>query len=181
MLDSLKDLIYAAGIREFGVISPADIEYRQVIRDICADDSCRQYGKTRACPPAVGTVEACRERCLKYETMLVFTGPFVLEDSYDFEGMKRSMTEFKDIAERSDNALKPHLGDYIVLSNESCNKCPQCTYPDAPCRFPDKPHHSVEGYGILVSELAQKTGVKYNNGAGTVTFFGAMLFNQALG
>ena len=149
MLDSLKDLIYAAGIREFGVISPADIECRQVIRDICADNSCRQYGKTRACPPAVGTVEACRERCLKYETMLVFTGLFVLEDSYDFEGMKRSMTEFKDIAERSDNALKLH--------------------------------HSVEGYGILVSELAQKTGVKYNNGAGTVTFFGAMLFNQALG
>jgi len=28
-----------------------------------------------------------------------------------------------------------------------------------------------------VSEAAQKAGVKYNNGEGTVTFFGAVLFD----
>jgi Predicted metal-binding protein len=180
MLDAMHDSIFDAGVYEFGFVNPADIEYRQMIRDICADNSCHQYGRTWACPPAIGTVAECRERCLQYNNMLVFTGLFFIEDSYDFEGMKKSMHDFKGIAERLDVALSPYLKSYQVLSNESCNRCHQCTYPDAPCRFPEKLHHSIEGYGILVSELAQKAGVKYNNGEGTVTFFGAVLYDLEL-
>jgi hypothetical protein len=39
-------------------------------------------------------------------------------------------------------------------------------------------HHSIEGYGILVSELAKKAGVNYNNGENTITYFGSLLFND---
>jgi len=78
MLEALHDSIYEAGVYEFGFVNPADIVYRQMIRDICAGNSCRQYGMTWACPPAVGTVEECRERCLQYDAMLVFAGLFFL-------------------------------------------------------------------------------------------------------
>jgi predicted metal-binding protein len=74
--------------------------------------------------------------------------------------------------------MKPYLSDYLVLSNEGCEICKDCLYPHAPCRFPDRLHHSIEGYGILVSDLAKKAGVNYNNGENTVTFFGALLFNN---
>lgn len=178
MFEFLQDKIYEAGVFEYGFINPAEIEYRQLIRDICKDNTCRRYGTTWACPPAVGTVEECRSRCLQYDTMMVFTGAFFLEDSFDFEGMMRGMSDFKQIALRLDELLRPHLGKYLVLSNESCDTCAKCTYPDAPCRFPQKLHHSVEGYGILVNDLAKKTGIKYNNGADTVTYFGAVLFNK---
>ena len=179
MLDFLRDKIYEAGVHEYGFINPSDIEYRQEIRDICAGNACRRYGTTWACPPAVGTIEECRDRCLQYDTMLVFTGLFHLENSYDFEGMQNGMAGFKKIALRLDTLLRPYLGKYQVLSNESCDTCTSCTYPDAPCRFPEKLHHSVEGYGILVNDLAQKAGVKYYNGADTLTFFGAVLLNSS--
>lgn len=50
------------GIHEYGVISTTDIPFEQEIRKICEDNTCRLYGKTWACPPAVGTVVECRER-----------------------------------------------------------------------------------------------------------------------
>jgi predicted metal-binding protein len=110
--------------------------------------------------------------------MLVFTGMFLLEDSFDYEGMMRGMVDFKQIARDLESAVKPYLKYYLVLSNEGCSICKTCTYPNSPCRFPEKLHHSIEGYGILVSELAQCAGINYNNGEDTVTYFGALLFND---
>lgn len=178
MFDLYEDKIYEAGVLEYGFISPSDIEYRQMIRDICAGNGCGRYGKTWACPPAVGTVEECRERCLHYDTMMVFTGLYILDDAFDYEGMQQGMSAFKNTARNLEKVLSPLLGNHQVLSNESCNKCTECTYPNEPCRFPDQLHHSIEGYGILVSDLAQKAGVSYSNGENTITFFGAVLFNK---
>lgn len=178
MPENLLKQIEDAGVFQYGIVNPSEIEYRQMIRDICAGNTCRQYGKTWACPPAVGTVEECRNRCLQYNNMLVFTGKFMLENSFDLDGMMHSMKDFKKIARNVDAAAKPYIKHYFVLSNEGCDTCKHCTYPDAPCRFPERLHHSIEGYGILVSELAQKAGVNYNNGESSVTYFGALLFND---
>jgi predicted metal-binding protein len=177
-LQSLLDQVKQTRVFQCGLAKPAEIKYRQEIREICKDNSCGQYGKTWACPPAVGTVEECKDRCLQYSAMLVFTGKFMLEDSFDFEGMARAMNDFKRIAHDVESAAKSYLKTYLVLSNESCNTCKTCAYPDAPCRFPEQLHHSIEGYGILVSELAKQAGVNYNNGNNTVTYFGALLFND---
>jgi len=42
---------------------------------------------------------------------------------------------------------------------------------------PDRAMPSLEAYGINVSLLAKTSGMKYINGANTVTYFGAVLFN----
>jgi predicted metal-binding protein len=178
MLEKIIEQVEKSGIFQYGLTKPSEINYREEIQEICRGNSCRQYGKTWACPPAVGTVEDCRNRCVQYTTILVFTGKFMIEDSYDFDGMMRAMLEFKQIARNLDLALKPYLKKYLVLSNESCSICNSCTYPDGPCRFPEQLHHSIEGYGILVSELAKQAGVNYNNGDNSITYFGALLFNE---
>lgn len=116
---------------------------------------------------------------MQFDAMLVFTGKFTLESSFDFKGMMRSMADFKQIARDVESAVAPYLKDYLVLSNEGCGTCKSCTYPHAPCRSPKKLYHSIEGYGILVSELAKKAGISYNNGQGSVTYFGALLFNTS--
>ena len=36
---------------------------------------------------------------------------------------------------------------------------------------------SLEAYGVNVSRMAQAAGMKYINGANTVTYFGAVLFS----
>ena len=66
-----------------------------------------------------------------------------------------------------------------MLSNEGCDLCDKCTYPDAPCRFPNRAHGSLEGYGIFVSEIAKIAGINYINGANTVTYFGAVICNSS--
>ena len=87
------------------------------------------------------------------------------------------MKTFKVTVDRFAEAVKEHMDDALILSNEGCGRCKDCTYPDAPCRFPDKLYPSIEGFGFIVSELAQQAGIKYNNGPNTVTFFGAVLYN----
>lgn len=178
MLERLLERVRDTVVLEYGLVNPSKISYLQEIRDICAGNTCRQYGKTWACPPAVGTIEECRDRCMKYSTMLVFTDKFKLKNSFDYEGMIRGMMDFKQTAHKLDSAIKPYLKDYLILSNEGCGTCKDCTYPEAPCRFPQQLHHSIEGYGIIVSDLAKQAGLSYNNGENTVTYFGALLFND---
>jgi predicted metal-binding protein len=123
-------------------------------------------------------VDECRERAQGYDKMLVFSGKYDLEDYTDFGAIGAAMTGFKSIARKLDEEVKPYLSGYLMLSNEGCGTCEVCTYPDAPCRFPDKVHGSIEGYGIFVNKLAEMAGMGYNNGKDTVTFFGALLYNE---
>lgn len=178
MLEKLLERVKETDVFEFGLTKPSLIAYEQEIREICEGNSCRRYGSTWACPPAVGTIEECRNRCLQYNTMLVFTGKFMIRNSFDLKGMLRGMADFKQLARELESAVKPCLKDYLVLSNEGCDTCESCTYPQAPCRFPEQLHHSLEGYGFIVSELAKQAGINYNNGENSITYFGALLFND---
>lgn len=178
MPDSLKEIMDRCGVHQYGIIDPKEVGFLDEVRAMCEANTCRMYGKTWACPPAVGTVEECRDRCRQYENMLLFSGKYDLEDSFDFEGMTAGMSGFKEIARALEAEAKPYLQDYLMLSNEGCDLCGSCTYPDAPCRHPDRVHGSIEGYGIMVSTLARQVGINYINGPNTVTYFGALLYNR---
>lgn len=165
------------GITSFGVISTDKIVFSEEVRKICAGNQCRNYGKTWACPPAVGTFEECRDKCLQYSSAMVFASVYQLEDSFDFEGMQEGHREFKRVCDRLFDRI-----DFpcLLLSNEGCRRCQTCTYPDAPCRFPEKLFPSLEGHGILVNELAKSAGVPYIAGANTVSYFGMLYFEPKL-
>ena len=177
VIPALTKAAAGSGLTQWGMIKTAELRFYPQIRQICEGNSCRGYGRTWACPPAVGTLEECTNRVLQYENMLLFSQKFELEDSFDFESMEHSMKTFKVTVDRFAEAVKEHMDDALILSNEGCGRCKDCTYPDAPCRFPDKLYPSIEGFGFIVSELAQQAGIKYNNGPNTVTFFGAVLYN----
>ena len=46
---------------EYAFINIADITFLDQVRYICKTE-CHQYGKSWSCPPAVGTVEECKQR-----------------------------------------------------------------------------------------------------------------------
>lgn len=179
-MEKLKEYLRSLGFHDCGIVDTAEVKCRQDIRGMCEVNTCRLYGTTWACPPAIGTVEECGARIRSYEKMLVLNGKYDLEDSFDFEGMQEGAKKFREASRALNNILMPYTGSYILLSNEGCDLCAKCTYPDAPCRFPEKTMGSLEGYGIFVSELANMAGVKYNNGPSTVTFFGALICNADL-
>ncbi len=176
-----KNMIYKAaidcGFYEAGEVSVASLKFSEDIRHICEGNACMSYGKTWACPPAIGSVESCRKRCLSYDRMLLVSGKYELEDSFDLDGMKGGLLSFKRTMDEFDDKFKYILTSYLILSNEGCVRCEKCAYPESSCRFPDKLFHSIEGYGLIVSELAAQAGIAYINGKNTVTFFGAVLYN----
>ncbi len=164
------------GIHEYGIIPTTEIPFEQEIRKICEDNVCRLYGTTWACPPAVGTEEECKARCLQYQTAMVFNAVYPLEDSFDYEGMLRGHGAFKDLCDRLYTLVKTQFCHFLLLSNEGCKRCKICTYPSAPCRQPERLFPSLEGFGIHVAKLAGCADIKYVNGTDTVTFFGMLLY-----
>lgn len=162
------------GISSFGRICTSEIVFSEEVRSLCEQNRCRNYGKTWACPPAVGSFDQCRQKCLAYSNAFVFASVYPLEDSFDFEGMTRGHRQFKEVCDRLYRLLTP---PFLLLSNEGCVRCAECTYPDAPCRFPEKLFPSLEGYGILVNRLAESAGIRYWAGPNTVTYFGLVCYD----
>jgi predicted metal-binding protein len=173
---TIRKIAKECGFYETGEIDIASLRFSDEIRHICEGNVCRNYRSTWACPPAVGTIGECRQRCSEYKKMLLLSGKYDLEDSLDFEGMKAGMISFKKMIDLFNDNVKSILSSYIILSNEGCMRCEKCSYPEEPCRFPDKLFHSIEGYGFVVSDLAIQAGIHYINGNNTVTYFGAILF-----
>lgn len=170
--------VFETGFLDSGVIRTENLLFHDEVRRECEKNLCRAYGTTWACPPAVGTVEECKERVRAYDYMLLFSKAYIVEDTMDMGTALTAMRDFKVCARTLDKNLKEVLPAFRILSNESCDRCKKCTYPDAPCRFPDELQHSIEGYGFNVLELSRQAGPKYMNGQKSFTFFGAVLFNE---
>lgn len=164
-------------IFQYGFTTTDKLIFSKGVRDLCEMNNCGHFGKSWACPPGVGTLEECKAKILAFENVFVFTTKHELEDSYDFEGMMEGKDRHDEICENVTAFFHDIFpGDILVLSGESCSRCSQCTYPDAPCRFPEKLSPSVESYGVEVNRLAKTVNVNYINGANTVTYFGCIMF-----
>ena len=57
----LAQQLCALPIVQYEFFETSDLLFSDRVRHICRTE-CPQYGKSWACPPGVGTLEACRER-----------------------------------------------------------------------------------------------------------------------
>lgn len=168
-IEEIKPLVH-----EIAMLDAKDIPFSEEVVAACARNACGCYGKTWQCPPGVGTLEERMRICRAYEHAIVFTTRHALEDSFDVEGWARGRVSHEAATDRV-LELFP-LKRRLAFSAEGCHLCEKCTYPDAPCRFPDRARVSVEANGIFVVELAKMCGIRYHNGANTVTYFSMILF-----
>ena len=163
-------------IHQFAWLDPCDVPFCAEVRDMCKSNRCGLYGKTWTCPPGVGDWEDLRDECYTYTHALIFTTKHDLDDDFDIEGIGESGRLHKlldnALAERLRNAKISHL----LYSAGGCSLCKSCTYPNAPCRFPDRVHRSMEACGIDVGKLSRVCGLRYNNGPQTVTYFSMIVF-----
>ena len=174
-MEKLKEYLRSLGFNDCGTVDAAEVKFRQEIRGMCEVNTCRMYGTTWACPPAVGTVEECRDRVQAYDKMLVINGLYQLEDSFDFEGMTDGAKKFRESSRALNEALAPYRSQYILLSNEGCDLCAKCTYPEEPCRFPEKMISSMEAYGMVVLEVCRANGLQYYYGADHMAYTSCFL------
>ena len=173
--EKLEEQLTAYPICEYAFVEIQDIEFLDKVRYIC-ETECPQYGKSWSCPPAVGTVEECRERCARYTGAFVFTTIAEVNDIANMEETLSTRMEHEQITREVRDLFREQCEELQVLSTESCAVCEKCAYPEAPCRFPDKMFPCIESYGILVTDLAEKYGISFLNGANVVTWFSLILY-----
>jgi predicted metal-binding protein len=162
-------------IFQYKLIETNEIPFSQAVIDMCKANRCGKYGTCWTCPPGVGNLDELESKIKSYKTACVFTCKYDLEDSFDFEGMIEGQKSAKRVLQNIIEQLQADGEKFMALGCEGCGLCEKCTYPDAPCRFPEKAVPSVEACGINVVELAKKSGINYNNGADTVTYFCVIL------
>ena len=170
-----KERIREWPLFEYACLDTKEIPFSQRVRYIC-EKECPRYGTSWSCPPAVGTVEECRERCLGYRHAFVFSTISEPGDPNDPKELRAARLEHVKITEAVREIFRDCFGRVLALSAESCDICGQCTYPDAPCRYPDRMFPCAESYGILVTELAGKTGMTFEAGSGTIIWFSVIFW-----
>ena len=175
MLEQIRQLALDSGMYQAEYLDADRIKCYPEVRKTCEGNGCGNYNKTWTCPPGVGTLEECEARLRRFDKMLLFSKKYELEDSFDIEGMGEALLDLTKTVAVFDVMIRPVLSEFILLSNEGCDRCKVCTYPDEPCRFPELVHHSISSYGLYVAELAKTAGVNYNNGPATVTSLGALM------
>ena len=160
----------------YGILNTADLVFLQEVRNMCADNRCNMYNKNWGCPPACGTIEDVTEKAkdFTYGAVLQMTGH--MEDDYDIETMLNTEKEIKQQMLQLVDVLKKDKVECLPMAVGACTICEKCTYPDEPCRFPEKVYPSMEAYGLIVSDCCKAANLKYNYGPRTITFSACILF-----
>lgn len=164
-------------IFQYKLTDTSAIPFSEEVVNMCKANRCGKYGTCWTCPPGVGTLSELEEKICSFKYAAVFTCKYDLEDSFDFEGMLKGQKKTKEVLTSVLADIRADSLCVMALGCEGCGLCEKCTYPDSPCRFPEKAVPSVEACGINVVELAKKTGINYSNGPDTVTYFCMVLFN----
>lgn len=160
-------------VKEAAVVSTDLLPFTEETLRACARNACGRYNTSWACPPASGKAEEMKKFCLSFPSALLFSTCGSLEDSFDVEGMNAARSAHTRL---TDEIAKFYgIPPNCVFGAEACALCRKCTYPNAPCRFPARMKRTVESLGIDVVSLSVSAGLKYCNGANTVTYFSLLL------
>ena len=145
------------------------------VRNMCAANKCNMYNKNWACPPGCGSLEECRDKIKNYKVGIIVQTVGELEDSMDFESMQEIEERHSKIFMKFSDELKKEYDSVLSLGAGCCQKCSKCSYPDAPCRYPERAVSSMEAYGMLVSQVCSDNNVKYYYGPNTLAYTGCFL------
>lgn len=149
--------------------------FREEVRAMCRADRCQSYGKTWSCPPACGTLDEMRAKAAPFEGGILVATVGKMEDEFDFESIETAAALHKTRFFTLTGVLRPSFAALFPLGAGRCTLCRSCTYPDAPCRFPDRMTPSMEAAGLLVSDVCKVCGVPYYSGKNTTTFISCIL------
>ena len=152
------------------------IQLRDDVREMCAANQCGQYGRNWSCPPACGSLDACRDRVKDHREGLLVQTVGEIEDSFDFEGMKEIEERHKAQFLRLHDQVLQLCPQALPLGVGCCTRCTKCSCPDEPCRMPDKRISSMEAYGMLVMQVCKDSGIGYYYGADHLAYTSCILF-----
>ena len=160
----------------YDFIDPKELEFSDRIRWIC-EHECPMYGKSWACPPGVGSVGACKGKCLKFENCLMISTIVEVADITDIEETLDTRSEHEAVTNQVGDLMRELGVDPYILSTEACAICERCAILDGqPCRLPGKMHPCVESHGINVVPILEERGLEFQFGANVVTWISLLFY-----
>lgn len=157
-------------------IDPKELEFSDRIRWICQHE-CPMYGKTWACPPGVGSVPQCKEKCLRYDNCLMIATIVEVDNITNIDETLATRPDHEEITNEVRNMMQALGAEPYVLSTEACAICDHCAYLDGlPCRHPDRMHPCVESHGINVVPILEENGLDFQFGANVVTWVSLLFY-----
>ena len=163
------------GFDKAKVVDTADILFDFSFVKYCAENLCGNYGANYTCPPGCGTLEECGEK-IKVCTHGILVQTYGdIEDGFDFEAMMEIEADHKEHFLEMYARLRETASQVLALGAGCCTVCAKCTYPDEPCRFPEKMISSMEAYGMLVLEICKRNGLTYYYGADKMAYTSCFL------
>lgn len=176
-LDTIIQMARDAGFTHAHPLDPGTIELKADVRRMCEANLCGQYGKRWSCPPGCGSLEDGREKIASYSRSILVQTVGLLEDELDGEGMMDAERVHKERFQQLYLRLKIHFPQILPLGAGCCTQCQTCTYPDAPCRFPEKQFSSMEAYGVEVMQVCRANGLSYYYGKCTIAYTSCYLLD----
>ncbi|HIZ65609.1 MAG TPA: DUF2284 domain-containing protein [Candidatus Blautia pullicola] len=169
--EKIEEFIRQYPVYQYAFFSPKDIDFSYRVRWIC-ENECERYNTTWACPPAVGTVEECRKRCLEYKECFLYSTVAEVSDVINFQETLSTRREHEEITASIEDFIRQQGSTCMALSTESCDICQECAFPQGSCRFPKRMHPCVESHGIVVYELTEKFGLDFTLSPTQILWFG---------
>ena len=155
---------------------PRDLEFSERIRYICREE-CPRYGQSWACPPGVGPVDQCREKCLGYGSCLVIGTITECTDIADIAQTLATRPAHEAVTDEVAELLRQQGIQPYILSTDSCAICSQCTCPKGePCRHPEKMHPCIESHGINLIPLLEANGLEFQYGEDIITWYSLLFY-----
>lgn len=148
----------------------SSLELLPEVRQMCEMNTCGQYDHNWSCPPACGTLEQCSERLKPYRRGILVQTVGEIEDWMDFEGMMEVEQDHMKTFTRFAEQLRAAIPESLAVGTGGCRQCESCTYPDQPCRFPQKRYTSMEAYGMEVNRTCKHNNLQYNYGPGKIAY-----------
>ena len=157
-------------------IDPEQLEFSHRIRYICKTE-CPMYGKTWACPPAVGEVDACKEKCLGYENCLLMGTITETDDIANINATLDTRADHENLTNQVRELFREQGIEPYILSTEACSVCTRCAYLDGlPCRMPGRMHPCLESHGINIIPTLEEKGLEFQYGENMVTWYSLLFF-----
>ena len=172
----LEEQLAQLPLFSYHFFDPRELEFTQRVRIICQME-CPMFGKSWACPPAVGEIQACQQQCLQYSNCLALVTMTEVSDIANIQETLATRPEHEMITNQVAALFREQNVEPYILSTEACAECQRCAWLDGqPCRFPERMHPCVESHGINVIPLFEQLGIPFICGENLVTWVSLLFF-----
>lgn len=157
-------------------ISSSDVVFSEDCLKYCIENKCGKYGKNWMCPPAIGTMQDNKSKCMKYSSCLIILKDYDKEEdkNFSYNDYLEIMKDFQVKTYHIKKELINNGYNVLVLGAGCCTLCEKCNYPSE-CLNKEKTIPSLEAYGIDCFKTCVNNGLNIVNN-NKITFVACVFY-----